>query len=154
MGIAFLGVALVLGTEPRLVLERTGNRIFRATGSNHFSGIQFFTKTIEGVTEVLQDDAVRDGRHDSAYENRKRRKDRHLDLFGAENARLGWDRESDQSVIEAFMRGNEPKLSLEDKPPMWRMGIAWFMIGLGALTLLGAIQSFFPKKAGVQSAFE
>ena len=47
MAVCFLGVALVLGTEPRLVLERGGTGSFRVTGSNHFAGYQFFAKTID-----------------------------------------------------------------------------------------------------------
>jgi len=92
MAVGFLGAALALGTEPRMVFERVEARTFRVTGSNHFAGRQFFTKTIEGVSGVVMDDAVRDGRHDSERENRKRRRQKHLEFFGADRARLGWDR--------------------------------------------------------------
>jgi hypothetical protein len=147
LALGFLGTGLVLGTEPRLVFERSEDGSFRVTGSNHFAGHQFFTKTVEGVTTVVMDDAVRDGRHDSARENRKRRRQLHLDLAGANGARLAWDREGDRRLIEDFMRGKEPGLALADPPPLWRMGLAWFCAGFGALTFLGAIQNtFFPKK--------
>ncbi len=138
---------LVLGTEPRLVMERTGDRVFRVTTSNHIAGFRFFLKTIEGVTEVTQDDAVRDGRHDSAKENRKRRRQKHLDFFGSDGARIGWDRESDQLAIEEYMRGQESIFTLSDPPPTWRLAASWFCLILGALSFIGAIQSsFFPKK--------
>ena len=146
MAVGFLGTALVLGTEPRMVFERVEARTFRVTGSNHFAGRQFFTKTIEGVSSVVMDDAVRDGRHDSAKEKRKQRRQKHLEFTGADRARLGWDRESDQRLIEDFMRGDEPRLALADKPPLWRMGLAWFLVVFGGLTFLGGINSFFPKK--------
>ena len=149
MAVAFLGTALVLGTEPRLTLERSGPGSFRVTGSNYFSGYQFFTKTIDGVTQVIADDAVRDGRRDSERENRKRRRQKHLDLFGADGARVGWDRENDRRQIEDFMRDPEqPRLALTDPPPLWRMSLAWFSAGFGVLIFIGAIQSnFFSKKA-------
>ena len=67
-------------------------------------------------------------------------------MFGADGARVGWDREDDQRQIEDFMRGSEPRLALADPPPLWRMSIAWFCAGFGVLIFIGAIQSnFFPK---------
>lgn len=146
MAVAFLGAGLVCGVEPRLLLERTEARTFRATGSNHFAGLRFYTKYVEGVTGVVTGDAVRDRRGDSAHENQKRRRQKHLSLVGADGSRVGWDRETDARLIEDFMRGTEPVLSLTDKPPLWRMAVSWFLVGFGGLTLLGAIQSFFPKK--------
>lgn len=146
MALGFLGAALVLGTEPRLLLERREGGTFQVTGSNHFAGYAFYSRSIDGVKGVLVDNAVRDERRDPAKVNRKRRRDLHLDLFGTNGARLGWDKESDVRVIEDFMRGSEPRLSLADAPPLWRLGAAWFLVGLGGLTFLGAIQSFFPKK--------
>jgi hypothetical protein len=142
----FVGAALVLGTEPRLAMERGADGILRATGSNHFAGLRFFSKTIEGVKEVTMDNAVRDGRRDPEKVNRKRRRDLHLDILAANGSRLGWDRESDLSVIEKYLRSAEASLALADPPPVWRMGLAWFLAGFGGLTFLGAIQSFFPKK--------
>lgn len=143
----FLGTALVLGTEPRLVLERSGpGSSFRVTGSNHFAGRQYFTKTVEGVTRVAVGSAVRNRRSDSQLDNQRRRQQKHLDLFGADGARIGWDREADQRPIEDFMRGSEPRLALADPPPLWRMSLAWFSAAFGVLVLIGAIQSnFFPK---------
>jgi len=75
-----------------------------------------------------------------------RRKQKHLDFFDAEGTRLGWDRESDPSRVEAFMRGSEPQLSLTAPPPRWRLGLAWCFAVVGALTFLGAVQNCFPKK--------
>lgn len=146
LAVGFLGTALVLGTEPRLALERSGDGTFRVTGSNHFAGRQFFTKTIEGVKGVGVDDAVRDGRRDPERLNRKRRQELHLELVGANGAKLNWDRESDGRVIEEFIRGKEARLALADPPPGWRMGLAWFCAGFGVLTFLGAIQNTFSKK--------
>lgn len=145
MALSFFGVALVLGTEPRLVLERSGPASFRATGSNHFSGYRFFTKSVDGVTEVIAGNAVRKGRRDSEQENRTRRRQKHLDLFGADGARVGWDREDDRRQIEDFMQGSELRLALADPPPLWRMSLAWCSAVFGALVFLGAVQSFFPK---------
>ncbi len=138
---------LILGTEPRLLIERTGDQLFRITAFNLFAGQQFFTKTIEGVSEYRVDDAVRDGRHDSAKEDRRRRSQKHLEFFGSDGARIGWDRESDYTVVGEFMRSQQPSLSLAEPPPTWRMAIAWFCVALGTLSFIGAIQSsFFPKK--------
>jgi hypothetical protein len=145
MAVGLMGAALVLGTEPRMVLERSETGFFRVTGSNHFAGHRFFSKTIEGVQKVVVDDAVRDGRRDSEQVNHKRRRDLHLEFVGANGSKLGWDRESDARLIEEFMRGKESGLSLADAPPRWRMGAAWFLVGLGGLTFLGAIQNFLGK---------
>lgn len=150
ISIAIFMAGLVLGTEPHLVMKRGGDRLFQVTAFNLFAGQQFFTKTIEGVSDVRVDDAVRDGRHDSAKENRRRRLQKHLEFFGSNGARIGWDRESDYSLVGEFMRGQELSLSLADPPPTWRMAIAWFCIGLGTLSFIGAIQSsFFPRKNAV-----
>lgn len=147
LSIGFAG--LVLGTEPRLVLERSADREFRVSASNHFAGLQYYSKTIDGVSEVVQDDAMRD-RSDSSKENRKRRKQKHLDFFGVGGARVGWDRESDQSMIEEYMRSEEKTLSLAEPPPTWRMIAAWFCVVLGALSFIGAIKnSIFPPKKSV-----
>lgn len=146
MALGMLGAALVLGTEPRMVFERVEARTFRVTGSNYFAGRQFFTKTIEGVSNVVMDDAVRDRLGDSQRDNQRRRRQKHLEFVGANGAQLNWDRESDQRVIEEFMRGTEPRLALADPPPVWRMGLAWFFAVFGGLTFLGGINSLFPKK--------
>jgi hypothetical protein len=147
ISLAILLAGLILGIEPRLVMERTGDRVFRVTTINLFAGQQFYTKTIEGVSEFDLDDAVRDRRHDSAEENRRRRRQKHLEFFGSDGARIGWDRESDYEIVSKFMQGHEQSLSLAEPPPAWRMACAWICIGLGTLSLIGAIQSsFFPNK--------
>jgi len=141
----FLAAGLVLGTEARMLIERTEERVFRITGSNHFSGYQFHVKTIDGVTGVVQDDALRERLGDSEYERWRQRRQKHLEFLGS-NGMLRWTREKDQAMIEEFMRGKDASLGLAEKPPLWRMGAAWFMVVFGGLTFLGAIQSFFPKK--------
>jgi hypothetical protein len=141
ISVAILLSGFVLGTEPRLILERTEGRVFRVTTSNHFAGRPFYSKTIEGVTEVLQGDADRNRRGDSAKKKRQQRKQKHLDFFGTDEARVGWDRETDQVAIEEFMRGSEPTMYLEDPLPLWRMVASWFCIGLGGLSLVGAIRN-------------
>lgn len=146
IAIGFLGTGLVLGTEPRISMERSGPGTFRVTGENFFAAHRFYTKTVEGVTEVIADSAARDRRGDSLKERQRREKQKHLDFFGADSRRIGWDRETDKRKIEDFMRGSEPQLALADPPPLWRMCIAWFCLGFGVLTFIGAIQSnFFPK---------
>jgi hypothetical protein len=148
ISVAIVLAGLVLGTESRLVMERTGDRVFRVTAFNGLAGQQFFKKTIEGVSDVNVDDAVRDGRHDSVKEDRRRRRQKHLEFSGSDGARIGWDRESDYSLVGEFMRGHEPSLALADPPATWRMATAWLCIGLGTLSFIGAIQSsFFPKKS-------
>ncbi|HEX8312796.1 MAG TPA: hypothetical protein VF614_15850 [Chthoniobacteraceae bacterium] len=146
LAVGFLGAGWVLGTEQRLVLERSETGSFRVTGSNHFAGTQFFSKTIEGVTKSVVDDAVRDDRRDSAKINRKRRRDFHVVFAGANRTELSWGRKNDSLLIDEFMRGTEPSLALSDVPPLWKRGAAWLLLGLGTLTFVGAIQSFFPKK--------
>ena len=147
ISIAILLAGLVLGIEPRLVMERTGDRLFRVTVFNLFAGQEFFKKTVEGINDVKVDDAVRDGRRDSAKEDRRRRRQKHLELIGPSGASIRWDRESDYSAVGEFMRGQEPSLSLAEPLPIWRTAIAWFCIVLGTLSFIGAIQSsFFPKK--------
>lgn len=68
IALGFLGTGLALGTEPRLVLERSGPGTFRVTGSSYFAGYQYFTKTIDGVTSVAVGSAARDWRSDSLQE--------------------------------------------------------------------------------------
>lgn len=146
LAFGFIGTGLVLGTEPRLVIERSTPGSFRVTGSNHFAGYQFFTKTIEGVSSVTVGSAARDRLGDSQRERQRRQSQKHLDMFGVDGRRLGWDREDDKRQIEDFMRGNEPRLALADPPPTWRMTLAWMSAAFGALAFIGAIQSsFFPK---------
>ncbi len=146
IAIGFLGTALALGTEPRLVLERNEPGIFRCTGTSYFAGYRYFTKTIDGVTSVAVGSAARDWRSDSLKEREWRRSQKHLDLYGADRSRIGWAHEDDQRQIEDFMRGDALRLALADPPPLWRISIAWFCAGFGALVFIGAIQSnFFPK---------
>jgi hypothetical protein len=141
-----LGAAFALSVEPRLVLERIEPRSFRGTGSNHFAGYQFYTKTVDGITQVVVGSAARDRLGDSLAERQRRASQKHLDLYGADRRRLGWDRMEDQRIIEDFMRGEEPRLALANPPPLWRKNVAWFFAGFGALIFVGAIQSnFFPK---------
>lgn len=142
----FLGTALALGTEPRMLLERSEDGSFRVTGSSFFSGYQYFSKTIAGVTKVEVGSAARDWHNDSLREKQWQKNQKHLDLYGADRARLGWDREGDQTQIEAFMRGTEPTLSLTDPPQLWRMSIAWFAAGFGVLVFIGGMKNAFPKK--------
>ena len=143
IAVGFAGAGFVLGIESRLVLERSGGGGFRVTGSGHFAGWQFSTKTLEGVKGVVVDDAVRDGRRDPERVNRKQRKILHLELVGADGREISWDRESDGPVIDAFMLGSEPGLTVVDKPPLWRAGLSWFLIGFGGLAFVGAIQNSF-----------
>jgi len=105
-------------------MERTGDRVFRVTAFNIFASQSFFKKTIEGVGDVKVDDAVRDGRRNSVKEDRRRRRQKHLEFFGSDGARIGWDREMDYTLVSEFIRGNEPSLSLANPPPTWRMAIA------------------------------
>jgi hypothetical protein len=150
LALAFLFAGFALGIEPRMVLDRTTPNSFRVTGSNQFSGWRFYSKTIEGVETVTQRNAERHRRGDSQRENSRRREMKHLEFVGSNGARLGWDREDDQSMIEAFMRGQEPSLALADRPPLWRICTSWFLIAFGALVFWGAIQnSFFSKKSGL-----
>jgi hypothetical protein len=128
------------------VLERNEPGTFRGTGSNHFAGYQYFTKTVDGISEVVLGSDARDRRSDSLRERQRRESRKHLDFYGADGRRLGWDREDDRRQIDDFMRGDAPRLTLTEPPPLWRMAVAWFLIGFGVLVFIGAIQSsFFPK---------
>lgn len=141
-----LGAAFALSVEPRLVLERTAPRTFRGTGSNHLFDHQFYSKTVDGITDVVVGDAYRDRQSDTLRERQRQQKRLHLDLYGTDRRRLGWDRMEDQRTIENFMRGTEPRLSLANPPPLWRRSLAWLAAGFGILIFIGAILSnFFPK---------
>lgn len=144
---SILLAGLALGIEPRLMLERSADDTFRVTGSNHFAGKQFFSKTVDGVRGFSTGSAARNRRIDSAKEERRRSKQKHLAFYGKDGARVAWDREGDRQVLNEFILGKEAKLELTDPPPGWRIATAWFCIGFGMLTFIGAIQSrFFPKK--------
>jgi hypothetical protein len=143
----FLG-ALVLGTEPRMDFLRTGERKFQVTAFNTFSGVTFYSRSIQGVGAVTLDDAYRDRRSDSKIEKRKQRQRKHLDFTGDAGANLRWDREDDQQKIEEFMRGNQASFTLEDPAPMWRKAAAWFFVVFGFLTFMGGVGAFFPKAKG------
>ena len=142
----FFGMALALGTEPHLLFERTGKEVFRVTGSNHFAGVQFYSKTIEGVETVQLATGARNDRRDSPSEKQRQLKRVRLDAIGANGARLSWGREDDSRMISDFMRGAEPSLLLVDRPPWWRMSLTWLSLALGTLIFFRAIRSFFPKK--------
>lgn len=145
--IALLGCALVLGIEPRMLLERTGERTFRVTGSNQFAGVRFYSKTIEGVESVRLATAARSDRRDSIQERNRQLKRKRLDFEAADGAVLSWGRTDDSRLIDDFMRGDAPSLLLADPPRRWRLGLAWLCVGLGGLTLIGVIQNaFFPKR--------
>lgn len=145
--IALLGCALVLGIEPHMRIERRGERVFRVTGSNHIAGVQFYTKTIEGVTGVRLASAARDDRRDSVEERNRRARRKRLDFEAANGAVLSWGRTDDSRGIDEFMRGTAPTLALVDSPPWWRKGLSWFALVLGGLTFIGTIRNaFFPKK--------
>lgn len=147
MALACLGAALVLGTEPRMDLVRTGDRTFQVTGANAFAGVTFFSKTIEGVTGVIQDDADRDRLGDTQIERKQQRERKHLKFLGTDEARLLWDGEDDQTMIESFMRGTEPTLALRDPAPLWRKAAAWFLVGFGLLVWAGGIGALFKPNA-------
>lgn len=143
--IAFFGMALALGTEPRMFLERTGQAVFRVTGSNHYFGRQFYSKTIEGVDSVDLRNAYRGRREDSLAERNRQMSQVRLVFEGADGARLSWGRTEDSRMINDFMRSEAPTLSLAPPPPLWRAALTWFCLGLGGLILFRAIRSFFPK---------
>ena len=147
--IALLGCALVLGIEPHMKLEQTGQRVFRVTGSNHFAGMQFYSKTIEGVEGVQLAHASKGNRvRSETMQERNRRLDRkRLDFKAANGAVLSWDREEDSRMIEDFMRGSEPGLLLIDKPPLWRNALSWLCAGLGVLVFIGTIRNSLFSKA-------
>ena len=107
-------------------MARTGDRVFRVTAFIVFAAQTFLQKIIERVGDVGADDAVRYGCHDSEKEHRRRRRQKHLEFFGSDSARIGWDREMDYTLVGEFIRGNEPSLSLANPPPTWQMAIAWF----------------------------
>jgi hypothetical protein len=143
-----VAAGLILSLGSHLIIERTGDRLFRVTSRSFFFGQQFRKKTVEGVTEVVVDDADRNRRSDSLQEKRRQRRQKHLNFFGNDGARVGWDRESDYLVVGEYMRGTESSLILKDLPPTWRLVIAWFFVGLGSLTLVGAVQNaLFPKSS-------
>lgn len=143
--IGFCGTALVLGVEPRLLMERTGERVFRVTTSSHFAGRRFTMKTIEGVDRVQLADARRNRPGDSIRERQRQTERKRLDLLNPSGAAVSWDREDDSKLIDDFMRSQAPTLTLTDAPPRWRMTIAWGCIAFAALIWIGAIQGFFPK---------
>jgi hypothetical protein len=148
-GFAFFvfGAAFVLAVEPRMTFERSGEGVFRVTGQNFFAGRQIYSKTIEGVTGVSVGSAARNDRNESIEDRNRRQK--HLNIVGANGARLGWGRESDQGAIEEFMRGREPRLVLEDKPPLWRRALTWFGFVLGGLILWGGVKAAYFTKSGL-----
>jgi hypothetical protein len=144
------GAAFVLGTEPHMTFERTGERVFRVTAENYFAGWRFYSRTVEGVTGVSPGNAARNDRSESTRDRNRRQSQRHLKLVGANGSTLRWGRESDQRAVEEFMRGPEPRLALVETPAWWRQALTWFGVGLGALVLVGAVKNaYFHKPSGL-----
>lgn len=146
--IVFLAMGFALGIEPRMYFERTGKEVFRVTGSNHFLGRQFYSKTIEGVESVSLASGMSSSRSGSLRERDRQTKHAHLEIVGADEARLGWGRTSDSQPIFKFMRSAEPVLDLRDPPPLWRMALSWASLAFGGLIFIAALKSFLPKKPG------
>lgn len=145
MAVACFGGALVLGIEPKIDIARTGPRTFSMKAENSFAGFTMYRKSIAGVESVKTDNADRDRRGDSEQEKRRQRQRQHL-VFEGTDGRLTWDKESDYTLVDAFMRGSEPDLALRDPTPAWRKACAWALAGFGFLVFLGGIGAFFPKK--------
>lgn len=146
IALGFVGAGLFFATESQLILERTGPGTFRVIRSSFFVGHRYYVKTIEGVTEVIMTSAARDLSSDSITERQRRERQKSLDFYGANRARIGWDREDDLRQIEDFMRGLESRLALVDSPSRWQLGISWLSIGFGTLIFIGAVRSnLFPR---------
>lgn len=147
--LAFLGMALALGTEPRLLLERTGDHSFRVTGSNQIFGFRFYTKAIEGVEGFQLASAARNDRTESIQDRQKRLDQLRLDFIAANGAVLSWGREEDSRKIDDFMRSDAPSFLLSETLPWWRTGLTWLCLALAALIFIGTIQNcFFARPAG------
>ncbi len=147
--LVFLGMAFALGTEPRVLMERTGVQTFRVTGSNQIFGFRFYTKTIEGVDRVQRATAARNDRTESIQERQRRLDQVRLDFIAADGSRLSWGREGDSRTIDDFMRSDAPILQLAELPPWWRTGLTWFCLVLAVLIFIGTIQNcFFAKPTG------
>lgn len=130
-----------------MLFERTGPRVFRVTGANHFAGFPFYRRTIEGVESVQLASAARNDRRDSVEERLRQSSRMRLDAIGVDGARLSWGREQDSRMIDDFMRGTEARLVLADPPPWWRVVLTWFSFALGLLIFFRAVQCILPKKA-------
>lgn len=141
----FFGLALMLGTEPHWYFERTGPEVFRLTGSNHFAGYRFYTRTIEGVEGVSESSGYSKTRRNSTSDRQVSRSP-HLTATGANGAQMSWGRESDSPSIATFMRSDAPSLLLIDRPAWWAQALTWLSLPLGTFLLLRAGRSFFPKK--------
>ncbi len=144
--VAFFGMALALGTEPRMLLERTGERVFRVTGSNHYFGHQFFSRTIEGVEGFRLADNSRKLREDSIKDRQRRARQKRLAFTDAKGWELSWGRVDDSRVIDDFMRGDATTLALADPPPWWRVALTCLCLAMGGLLVFNALKRFFPKK--------
>jgi hypothetical protein len=147
--ISLFGIALALGTEPRILLERTGERAFRVTGSNQFAGYQFYSKTIEGVEGYRLADGSRHRREDTIQERNLQAKHKRLAFKGNTWRELSWGRTDDSRVIDDFMRGDATTLALAAPPPRWRMALSWACAALGGLTFCGVIKAAFFSKPSV-----
>ena len=80
----FVGAGLALGTEPRLVRERSRPGTFRVTGSSYFTGFRYHSKTVE----VVVSSAARDRSSDSLREKQRWQSLKSLDLYGADRRRI------------------------------------------------------------------
>lgn len=147
--LVFLGMAFALGTEPCILMERTGEHTFRVTGSNQIFGFRFYTKTIEGVDRVQFATAARNDRTESIKERQMRMDQVRLDFIAADGSRLSWSREEDSRKIDDFMRSDAPSFLLTESPPWWRTGLTWLCLVLAVLIFIGTIQNcFFVKPTG------
>lgn len=143
---AFMLAGLMIGSEFRLVIERSADETFRVTSTSLFMGLSYLPKTIEGVKEVASGDEVMPGRSYAPGERARLSSQKHLRFDGGGRS-IKWDGEDDYVVVSNFMRSKDPTLALADRPSNWRVAGAWFCLLFGAWAFLGGIQnSFFPKK--------
>lgn len=146
----FFAMGFVLGLEPRMVFERTGAHVFRVTASNHFAGVQIYSRTLEGVHGMseVHDSSYR--REDSMEERQRKTRHTYLSTRAADGGPLrwglSWGRVEDLPEIENFMRSDAPTLALANPPPWWRVGLTCLSLGLGAFIFFRAVRGFFPKK--------
>lgn len=138
-GFAFAAAGFVAGVAPEWTFDRKPDGVY-LTGTNTFAGLAFFSKTIGPVKDVRTADNSRNDRRDSMKERQRRARQKSVAVTDQSGKEMRWSREEDWRMMDDFVDGNAPSLTVVDTPPLWRACLSWAGLILGGLIWVGAVK--------------